>query len=279
MAGLWRRVWLHLLPKYAWTAVAGRIARHRWSRHIIPWYIRHFDVDLSDAECGPDAYPSLLDLFCRRLQAGARPLEDGVVSPVDGSVSELGCIERGRLLQAKGSTYSLAALLADEAAAEPFLGGHYITLYLSPRDYHRIHMPLGGTIVAWRYVPGTLFPVNRAGVRHIRGLFTRNERLITWVESPYGRFAVVKVGAAGVGSIRTSYGPGEAAPRARLKRGPLSGEVHWRVRKGDEIGYFAFGSTVILLFEPGIIDAFCVRQGDAVRMGQRIATLCAERRR
>jgi phosphatidylserine decarboxylase len=273
MGSSWPKVILHVMPKYALTAVAGRIARHRWSRYIIPWYIRHYRVDVSDAEREVEGYPCLLDFFCRRLQAGARPLEEGVVSPVDGTVSQLGRIERGRLLQAKGATYSIEALLADPALAQHFQQGDYITLYLSPSDYHRIHMPLSGVITSWRYVPGSLFPVNRAGVRHIQGLFTRNERLITLVQTPHGRFAMVKIGATMVGTVRTPYGPAYQGPRARYRRGPLSGQVRIRVEKGEEVGYFAFGSTVIVVFERGMIDGFCVREGQTVRMGQRIAGL------
>ncbi|MCL6513324.1 MAG: archaetidylserine decarboxylase [Alicyclobacillus sp.] len=273
MSGLWRRLLLHIFPKDAWTALAGHIAGRRWSRRMIPWYVRHFDVDLSDAERAACEYPSLLALFCRRLKPGARPLEGGVVSPVDGTVSELGRIDENTMVQAKGTTYTVQDLLADSAAAEPFVGGHYITLYLSPRDYHRIHMPVDGTLVRWRYVPGVLFPVNPAGVRYIRGLYTRNERLITWVDSDHGLLAVVKVGAAGVGSIRTDYGPPAAGPHARRRSGPREGTLHMSLRKGEELGYFALGSTVILLFEAGMIDGFVVRRGDPVRMGQCIAAL------
>ncbi|MCL6594237.1 MAG: archaetidylserine decarboxylase, partial [Alicyclobacillus sp.] len=155
---------LTLFPQRLFTACLGRLARARCSRRLIPLYARWYQIDAREADLPLASYPTLLDFFCRGLAKGARPLAaSGVVSPVDGTVSELGKLDNGQLLQAKGCAYSLAALLADTAAAERYEGGHYVTLYLSPRDYHRIHMPVDGRLTAWRYVPGRLFPVNAWG--------------------------------------------------------------------------------------------------------------------
>jgi phosphatidylserine decarboxylase len=182
-------------------------------------------------------------------------------------------VEAGRLLQAKGCSYTLAALLGDARAAEPFYEGHYITLYLSPRDYHRIHMPVNGTVTRWRYIPGSLYPVNVSGVTHIDGLFTKNERLISFIESDRGSLAMVKVGATIVGSIRTPYGPAYAKPRQRQRHGILEGRPQLRLSRGEEVGYFEFGSTVILVMAPTVVSSFAVRAGDTVKMGETLAHL------
>ncbi|WP_290587175.1 archaetidylserine decarboxylase [Alicyclobacillus sp.] len=265
---------LGALPKRTLTACVGRVSRKRWSRHLIPLYMRCYRIDRSDLDRPPQAFDSLLEFFCRSLRAGARPVDpEGVASPVDGTVSCLGRIREGSLLQAKGCWYSLAALLGDAEDALEFQGGDYITLYLSPRDYHRVHMPITGVIRRWRYIPGRLYPVNPMGVASIPGLFTRNERLVTWVDSEQGTLAVVKVGATIVGSIRTEYGPGYRRPMRRRRLPVEEGLVEVPLERGREMGRFELGSTVILVFEPGMIESFCVRPGQRVRMGERLATL------
>ena len=263
---------LYWLPKRALTALVGRAARLRTSKFVIPWFVNFYRIDLSEAELDLVCYHSLVDFFSRKLKQGARPVsDDGVVAPVDGTVSELGAICNGTLLQAKGSEYTVASLLGSVDAAKRYLGGDYITLYLSPRDYHRIHMPVSGTIVNWRYIPGKLFPVNSSGVRYVPGLFTKNERLITEVDWEAGRIAVVKVGATIVGSVRTPYGPDFSGALSRARKTPCEGKAALRLDKGLEMGHFELGSTVILLFEPNSVESFCVKTGDTVRMGQKIA--------
>ncbi|CAM3838774.1 archaetidylserine decarboxylase [Alicyclobacillus pomorum] len=272
MKSLLGKVTLKVLPKRALTAIVGSAARQPWSRHLIPWYIRHYQIDCTDSERAPGEYQCLVDFFARGLRAGARPVSaSGAVSPVDGTVSEMGMMDRGTLLQAKGDKYSLESLVGGEDLAAEFRGGHYVTIYLSPRDYHRIHAPLSGTVTFWRYIPGTLYPVNASGVRNIRGLFTRNERLITKLETSLGNVAVVKVGATIVGSIRTPYGPSYEPPFRRRRLNMMSGTVCVPVHRGRELGRFEFGSTVILLFQPGMVESVHVRTGDVVRMGQKIA--------
>lgn len=263
------RLTLYLLPKRTLTAAVAAFARSSLSRFVIPWYVRHYDIDTSDAELPIHEYRSLLGFFCRSLKSGSRPVEpSSIVSPVDGVVSEMGRIDEGRLLQAKGCTYSLQALLGDVGLANKFLDGSYLTLYLSPRDYHRIHMPVDGAVVKWKYIPGDLYPVNQDGVRTIPGLFTKNERLVTQIQTHSEEMAFVKVGATIVGSIRTIYGPVFARTWSRRRRSPEVGITHYAIQKGTEIGRFEFGSTVILLFQPGMKKAFSVQQGERIRAGQ-----------
>jgi len=263
------RLTLYLLPKRTLTAAVAAFARSSLSRFIIPWYIRHYDIDTSDADLPVDAYGSLLGFFCRSLKAGSRPVEtSSIVSPVDGVVSEMGRIQEGRLLQAKGCTYSLQALLGDDGLAMKFLNGSYLTLYLSPRDYHRIHMPVDGDIVRWKYIPGNLYPVNQSGVHSIPGLFTKNERLVTQIKMVSEEMALVKVGATIVGSIRTIYGPVFTSTWSRRRRFPEVGITQQAIQKGSEIGRFEFGSTVILLFQPGMSKTFSVQHGERIRAGQ-----------
>ncbi|MCL6444098.1 MAG: archaetidylserine decarboxylase [Alicyclobacillus sp.] len=266
------------MPKRTLTTVVASAARRPLSRHMIPWYVRHYGIDPGEAELPLERYESLAAFFCRRLKRSARPVDlVGVISPVDGMVSAFGSLVADRMIQAKGHDYSIVALLGDADMARRFAGGHYIAIYLSPRDYHRIHMPVTGRVIGWQYIPGTLYPVNRLGVQCIPGLYASNERLVTYVMMKLGLIAVVKIGAAIVGSIRTSYGPQYRSPRQRYRAGVLTGQNDLALERGEELGHFEFGSTVILLFEPGIVERWLVQTGESVRMGQRIAELfCQE---
>jgi len=267
---------MRLVPKGALSRLVGAATRlpappvlHQTAAQV---FARAYRVDLAEAEQPVRGYPTFGDFFARRLRPGARPVAPGdavVVSPVDGAVSEIGLAQNGRLLQAKGMDYTLGALLADPERAEAFAGGAYATLYLAPRDYHRIHAPLAGAITGYSYVPGKLWPVNPASVRTVPNLFAANERLITFVQTALGQVAIVKVGATCVGRIRASYDDvvTHAGGRARSKRyaSPIA------VEKGGELGAFEMGSTVILCFEPGrvVLDP-ALRPGAVVRMGQAI---------
>ena len=235
-------------------------------------FSRAYDVEVDEAERPLGDYPTFGDFFTRRLKPGLRPVAEGaqvVVSPVDGTVSECGLSTEGQLVQAKGMQYTLGALLADEARAEKFRGGAWATIYLAPRDYHRIHAPLAGKITGYAYVPGAFWPVNPASVLTVPELFAANERLITFMDTAYGEVAVVKVGATCVGRIRASYDDvvthaGQGA-RARTYPYPVA------VEKGGEVGVFEMGSTVILAFEPGrvTLDAR-IKPGTKLRMGEAI---------
>src|SRR5688572_5061286 len=179
-------------------------------RPVLGAFARAVGIDLAEAELPLEEYGSLNAFFVRRLRPGARswPLAEGVLaSPVDGIVGQLGTVREGRVLQAKGRWYSAAELLADPAGAGPYEGGSFVTLYLSPRHYHRIHAPCAGTIAKAEHVPGALLPVNEAAVAHVPNLFSRNERLVAYLDGPVGRVAVVAVGAYNVGRISAAFDP------------------------------------------------------------------------
>lgn len=270
---------LRLLPKGALSRVVGAATRLPAPRPLRLLAMRAFaaryGIDLS--ECGElETFGTFGEFFARPLRNSAlRPVAAGdevIVSPVDGVVSERGLSEAGRLVQAKGMDYLLGALVADEALAARLEGGAWATIYLAPRDYHRIHFPLGGRVTGYRYVPGVLWPVNPAAVRGVPGIFTANERLVTILETRLGVCAVVAVGATIVGRVRAFYDPTipvtnlpRATPVRRDYPEPLP------VEKGQELGTFEMGSTVILLFEPGkvLLDER-VAPGARVRVGERI---------
>lgn len=268
---------IHRLPQNALSRTMGRITSTRFSRMAIRRYIRHYRIDVDCIEKPVEEYRSLKEFFTRRLKPGTRPIAPGadtIISPVDGTVSQMGDIQEGTLIQAKGLEYSVSELLGcSPELSQQYQGGKFITIYLSPRDYHRIHMPVTGTLKSYSYVPGRLYPVNRLGVEQVDRLFARNERLVTFIDSPeIGSVAVVKVGALFVGSVKVTYcrrtttnvkrGRSEYEP---IKDTPL-------LQKGEELGWFEFGSTVILLFENGKIDwAPEVKEGAQLKMGQALA--------
>jgi len=269
---------LRLLPKNAVSRAAGAFTR--WQapapiRHgLMRAFARRYGIDLS--ECDDVAtFRTFGEFFARPLKPGLRPVAPGagvVVSPVDAVVSEAGLAVEGRLVQAKGIDYRVEALLADGATAARLAGGAWATLYLSPRDYHRIHFPLGGRVLGWRYVPGRLWPVNAASVANVPGLFCVNERLVTLLDSPLGLCAIVAVGATIVGRVRATYDP--AVPATNLRGARPARRDYERpieVEKGQELGAFEMGSTVILLFEPGqvaLLPGFA--PGARVRVGEAI---------
>jgi phosphatidylserine decarboxylase len=275
-------VMIKMLPKKTISRIIGRFAQSRASRPLIRPYAKFYKVDLTQAEKPIHRYMSLTEFFTRRLKEGARTVAEGAhvaVSPVDGCVSEFGTITDKTLLQAKGVTYSLPELLGgDEERAQRYEGGTFLTLYLSPKDYHRIHMPVSGTVVHYTYVPGTLFPVNPFGVRTVAGLFAKNERLITYIDTSAGELAVVKVGATIVGSVRVVY---DDKLTTNVKRGkPARGSVEQGpyLAKGAELGLFQFGSTVILLFEPGMIELSPrIRIGEFLHFGEAIGYIRSAR--
>jgi phosphatidylserine decarboxylase len=267
---------LRLLPKNALSRAIGAATRWRAPAALrlaaMRAFARRYGVELDESPA-LERYRTFGEFFARPLRPGLRPIAPGervVVSPVDGVVSEAGIAAGGRLVQAKGLDYGLAALVADEDLARRLEGGAYATLYLSPRDYHRIHFPLGGRVLGWRYVPGTLWPVNPASVRTVPGLFTVNERLVTVLDTPAGRCAVVAVGATVVGRVRAYYDP--TVPPTNLRGGVLQRrdyESPLPVEKGGELGAFEMGSTVILVFEAGKVHLEPrVAPGARVRVGE-----------
>jgi len=265
----------YLLPKQALTALAGRVAGARAGRattQLIEWFARRYQVDMSEA-ANPDiaSYTSFNDFFTRALKVGARPLASAdLICPVDGAISQLGAIRGQQIFQAKGHNYSSSALLGGDAAlAKHFDDGSFATLYLSPKDYHRIHMPCSGRLQRMIYVPGELFSVNPTTARAVPGLFARNERVVCVFESASGPFVLVLVGATIVGSMATVWHGVVNAER--------SGELReWRyddqaitLQQGAEMGRFLLGSTVVLLFPKGPLR-FNPNwaPGRAIRMGE-----------
>jgi phosphatidylserine decarboxylase len=274
----------YLLPQHGVSRLIHRLTRvrKRWFKDaFIRVFTRLFEVDLSEAAGRSAAdYESFNAFFTRALNPDARPLPDSaeaVVSPVDGTISQAGIVAHGTLLQAKGYRYGVADLLGDDSAAAIFDGGAFVTLYLAPYDYHRIHMPIDGTLAEMRYLPGRLFSVNRATVAAVPRLFARNERIVCRFDTPAGPMALVLVGALNVGSIETVWA-GEVAPgptRARRSWYYTAGEV--ALPRGAELGRFNMGSTVILVSAPGGVELDPgLRPAQTVRMGQAIGTTIAQ---
>ena len=263
---------IKLLPKRAMTTFVGFLARHRLSRLGIPWFVRHYHVDQEVLDRPLKEFRSLVEFFTRPLKEGTRPIADAdLVCPVDGRVYQVGPITNGQMVQAKDLTYPLADLLADDQKARTLEGGHYFVLYLSPCDYHRIHIPIGGTITRATYIPGSLWPVNDISVEHREHLFSRNER-ITLVLQPPGRppLWMVMVGATVVGMTRFAHDPQLTTRKRGKKRAITHFTYEHLVEKGDLVAWFEMGSTVIVVTGPGAAEPL-VQNGDFIQMGQPLA--------
>jgi len=247
----------YLMPKQAMTALAGKFASAQLgglTTSVIRGFVSHYKVNMAEA-ANPDiaAYASFNDFFTRALQPGARPLADAdLICPVDGAISQFGPIQKDQIFQAKGHSYSTTALVGgDSSLAARFDDGYFATLYLSPRDYHRIHMPCAGQLTRMVHVPGDLFSVNPTTARGVPGLFARNERVVCFFDSAHGPFVLVLVGATIVGSMATVWHGQVNPPRTGVLR-------HWdypagqvSLQKGEEMGRFLLGSTVVMLFPKG----------------------------
>jgi phosphatidylserine decarboxylase len=271
----------YLLPKQALTRLGGAIASARggaMTTSLIRWFIARYGVNMAEA-ANPDplAYPTFNEFFTRALAPGVRPLADAdLVCPVDGAISQLGAIEGDAILQAKGHSYTVQALVGGDAdLARPFLGGHFATLYLSPKDYHRIHMPCAGTLRRMIHVPGALFSVNPLTARGVPGLFARNERVVCVFDGADGRpFVLVLVGATVVGSMATVWHGVVNPPRPGTFRDwRYEGAEAVTLDRGAEMGRFLLGSTVVLLFPAGPV-AFnpAWTPGATIRMGEAMAS-------
>ena len=267
---------MRLVPKSALSNLVGMATRFPApaSMHhaAIRVFARRYQINLDEAEGKIEDYPTLGQFFTRRLKAGARtidPSPDAIVSPVDGAVSQVGKVFCGDCLQAKGISFPVGKLLGDATEAKGFEDGSFATLYLAPKDYHRIHSPLAGQITGYNYMPGAFWPVNPASVNTTDALFAINERLVTFLDTELGRVAVVAVGATCVSRIHASYDAvlthtGEPARSHKYER-PIP------IERGGELGMFEMGSTVILLFQKGKIGWDQKLTADApVRLGERI---------
>jgi len=268
----------HLLPKRALTELAGTFANMRGgalTQALIRRFVDHYGVDMSEA-AEPDIgrYATFNEFFTRPLRAGVRPIADAsFVCPVDAAISQFGPIEHDQIFQAKGHSYSTRALLGgDQTLAHRFEHGHFATLYLAPRDYHRIHMPCEGRLLRMMYIPGALFSVNPLTARHVPSLFARNERVVCVFETPFGLFVNVLVGATIVGSIATVWHGVVNAPRRREVREWQYADQNIVLAKGAEMGRFLLGSTVVMLFPKNVVT-FVPNWAPsrAVRLGEAMA--------
>ena len=244
----------YLIPKQALTALAGKLASKQaggLTTSVIRWFVGRYNVNMAEA-ANPDiaSYKSFNEFFTRPLKDGARPqAEAAFISPVDGAISQFGPIARDQIFQAKGHSYSTTALVGgDRELAKQFENGSFATLYLSPRDYHRIHMPCVGKLKRMIYVPGELFSVNPTTARGVPGLFARNERVVCVFESEFGPFVLTLVGATIVGSMATVWHGMINPPRPGVVREWRYDEQNIVLKKGEEMGRFLLGSTVVMLF-------------------------------
>jgi len=253
----------YIVPQHALSRFAGLIANCEWpwlKNTIIKAFIKHYDVNMIEAvDPIPESYGSFNQFFTRALKDDARPVaagENKIVCPADGAVSQLGAIKNGRIFQAKGQDYSLLELLGgDQETASSFANGQFTTIYLSPKDYHRVHMPLTGKLISMTYVPGDLFSVNTSTAENVPRLFSRNERAVCIFDTNAGPMAIVLVGAMIVAGIETVW-DGQIAP---LKRGIKVSHYNKEPRtivieKGGEMGRFKLGSTAIVLFGPKVME-------------------------
>jgi phosphatidylserine decarboxylase len=271
----------YLLPKQALTRFAGTVASARRGgvpTQIIRRFVARYGVDMNEAaESDIAAYASFNDFFTRALKPGVRPLAHAdLVCPVDGAISQFGAIDRDQLMQAKGHRYSTTALVGGDAElAARFEHGHFATLYLSPKDYHRIHMPCAGRLLRMIYVPGAMFSVNPTTARGVPGLFARNERVVCVFETDHGPLVLALVGATIVGSMATVWHGGVNPPRSkRLREWRYDRPDDQRVElaQGDEMGRFLLGSTVVLLMPNGALRFNPDwAPGRAIRMGEAMA--------
>jgi phosphatidylserine decarboxylase len=273
------------LPHHALSRLVGVATRSRrpWIRQpLIHWFVRRYAVDLGEAaQPDPDAYPDFQAFFTRALRPEARPVcdrADGIACPADGTLSQLGRLDGERILQAKGRHFDADELLGGAAArAAPFRDGAFATVYLAPRDYHRVHMPVAGTLREMVHVPGRVFSVNPATTAHVPRLFARNERVVAIFDTAAGPMAVVLVGAMLVATVATRWAGTVTPPRGRRVRRwdyPASGEGSVSLARGEELGAFNLGSTVIVLFgreqaqwAPGLTP------GESLAMGQCLGQL------
>jgi phosphatidylserine decarboxylase len=278
---------LYILPHHALSRLIFRATRIHspLAVHVIRWFVKRYRVELGDAQSpDPRSYATFNAFFTRALRPGARPLPDdagAIACPVDGTVSAIGALDDARVLQAKGRDYSLVELLGGERNAAPYRNGRFATLYLSPRDYHRIHMPVDGTLTRMTYVPGRLFSVAPHTVETIPRLFARNERVIAHFDTPSGPMAVVLVGAINVAAIETVWAglvtppPGKSARETEY---PRQGDGVVRLERGAELGRFNMGSTVILIFPPGAMEWDAkLGTGAPLRMGETIGRSAGSR--
>ena len=269
-------VFMPLLPKNEMSHWVGRAVHQPLPRLLgkksVEWFAKYYQINLQEAEYPIEHYKTIGDLFTRRLKPGARPIGEGIVHPADSFISAAGKIQNNTMIQAKGKTYTVPELLRSESYNEIFDGGSWMTYYLCPTDYHRVHSPVDGEIVFSCHVPGQLWPVNTWSVESISNLFGVNERIVLIIQTPKGRAALVMVAATNVGNMRmcfdeslnSTFRKGERQVKERSYQPPVA------VKRGDEVGVFHMGSTVVMLYEKGMLDEASVAdlKGRHVKMGR-----------
>ncbi len=271
----------YLLPQHLLSRLVGKLAQTRifWLKNLlIERFIKQYGVDMSEAlyEDHRD-YENFNSFFTRELKPGAREIANDpnvIACPADGAISQLGDICDGRIFQAKGHEYSLATLVGNNEDALPYRNGKFATVYLSPKDYHRVHMPVDGKLIATHYIPGQLFSVNQTTAENVDNLFARNERLVCVFETPVGPMAMILVGAMIVAGIETVWG-GQVAPPPKTVQSQRFDNVQTvALKKGEEMGRFKLGSTVILLFGENAMEWLSAfNAGTETRMGEALGTI------
>ncbi|AOZ91968.1 archaetidylserine decarboxylase [Paenibacillus crassostreae] len=253
------RLMTELSSRKSISRIMGHFSHSRISRYVIPMFIRNYQIPVSEAEKNIDEYHSLNAFFTRRLKPGMRPIdsqEHSLSSPVDARITAMGTISSGTILNVKGQNYTVEEILHHSPHLELYKHGYVFVLYLSPTDYHRIHSPVTGVKRESEHIKGRVYPVNDFGMTHMPYVLCRNERLITYIQHSLGEVAVVKVGAMNVSSIQ------------------YTDESVNKWNKGDDLAYFEFGSTVVLLIENGTFTPReDLKPGDSVRMGQSLGEL------
>lgn len=248
------------LPKNDLSHAVGRVVHKPLpgilGRKSVEWFARYYNINLDEAEHAIGVYPSIGALFTRKLKAGVRPVGTGVVHPADAVITEAGEIKDMTLIQAKGKSYSVAGLLGGGPYVDNFAGGQYATYYLCPTDYHRVHSPVEGKIIWRNHIPGALWPVNDWSTNAIPNLFNVNERIAVVIETEKGLVALVMVAATNVGNMTMSF---DSEVQTKVRKGdrkpsPKNFEPGLTVHRGDEVGIFHMGSTVVMLYAPGVLD-------------------------
>lgn len=277
----WKIALLYITPQHCFSRFSGWLSRRkvRWFKLFsIRWFIRTYGVNVAEAAVTDlDAYPTFNDFFIRKLRPDARPIvrdAQAIASPVDANISEFGAITQGKLIQAKGHDYTLADLVASAPMTQSFLGGNFCTLYLAPQHYHRVHMPITGKLQKMIYVPGRLFSVNQQSAQHVDRLFARNERVICEFATEIGPMAMILVGACQVGNICTPWF-GQVAPNnhCNMQEWDYAAQ-NITLERGEEMGYFTLGSTVILLFGANTMKwDNSLRIGNGIKLGEKIGNI------
>ncbi len=272
----------YVVPQHALSRFAGWVANTSipWIKNpITRWFVKQYEINMEEAaETDPCAYTSFNDFFTRALKADARPIcvdDNAIVFPADGAISQIGDIKHGRVFQAKGQDYSLLELVGgNQTMAQPFEDGKFAVVYLSPKDYHRVHMPLGGKLTSMTHVPGDLFSVNDTTAENVPRLFARNERVVCTFDTEAGPMAVILVGAMIVASIETVWA-GQVTPESRtIKTTHYDSNIVHEFNIGDEMGRFKLGSTAVVLFGKDAINwSDALSAGTPTRMGEQMGSI------